>query len=52
VRVVNALPANWLRLAGLFRERPLYFESIPPGAPEEYFVPYHDLYQLLPGKHQ
>jgi len=48
VEVVNALPINWLRLAQPVRDRPLYFESIPPGAPEDLFTPCRHVYRLLP----
>jgi len=52
VLIVNAVPVSWLRLARPFRGRPLYFESIPPGSPEELFVPHHYVYHLLPNEHQ
>ncbi len=37
VVVVNAMPHNWLRLAGRFPDRALYFETIPAGQSEQSF---------------
>jgi hypothetical protein len=48
VTIVNARPDHWPRLAAGFRERPLYFESVPPGATEQIFVPAMHFYRLTP----
>jgi len=48
VTVVNALPTNWLRIADRFRGRPMYFESVPPGAPGGLFVPQRHFFRFSP----
>lgn len=46
VAVVSADPENWRRIASAYRDRPLYFEALPPGMSARAFGRVRGFYKL------